>query len=222
MPPACYARNQSVPTRSYDSSRFDNPRPYHPFPDCFPVDEMSPFQCRSVPPPSSPFPQSSHFQPFEESTEYLQRMYHSGPSYYNFPPQPSYANSQPYPSFGEPMHSRQFDPSYPPSLPISRVQPSLPMESYSPSPTAPMQSNPFPPFPPPPPSITPPPITPSTPPSASSSPPTQETHYMESHIDLESVQNGTNKRFTVMLRNVPNRYTEEELQRVLDLVIPGM
>ena len=48
-----------------------------------------------------------------------------------------------------------------------------------------------------------------------------ETHYMESLIDIESVKNGTNKRFTVMLRNVPNRYTEADLKRVLDLTIPG-
>lgn len=209
MPPACYPRNQYVPTLSYDSSRFDNPRPYYPFPEGFPVDEVGPFQHRSAPAASSQFPQSSHLQPFEENTEYVQRMYHSGPNCYNFPPQPAYANSQPYSSFGEPMHSRQFDPSYPSSLSISRTQPSLPMESYSPSPTAPMQSNPLLPSPSP---------SPISPPMAT----TQETHYMESHIDLESVKNGTNKRFTVMLRNVPNRYTEEELQRVLNLVIPGM
>ena len=48
-----------------------------------------------------------------------------------------------------------------------------------------------------------------------------ETHYMESLIDIESVQNGTNTRLTVMLRNVPNRYTEDDLKRVLDLTIPG-
>lgn len=47
-----------------------------------------------------------------------------------------------------------------------------------------------------------------------------ETHYMESLIDIESVQNGTNTRLTVMLRNVPNRYTEDDLKRVLDLTIP--
>ena len=208
MPPACYARNQSVPTRSYDSSRFDNPRPYLPFPECFPVDEVGPFHRRSAPAVLNQLPQSSHFQPFEENAEYLRRMYHSGPSYYNFPHKPSYANSQPYPSFGEPMHSRQFDPSYPSSLPVSRIPPSLPMESHSPSSTAPKQSNPF--------------LPPSSPSPSPSPSPTQETHYMESHIDLESVKNGTNKRFTVMLRNVPNRYTEEELQRILDLVIPGM
>ena len=57
--------------------------------------------------------------------------------------------------------------------------------------------------------------------SLSNSAQPSETHYMESLIDIESVQNGTNKRLTVMLRNVPNRYTEADLKRVLDLTIPG-
>lgn len=48
-----------------------------------------------------------------------------------------------------------------------------------------------------------------------------DTHYLECPIDIPSVMNGQNKRLTVMLRNVPNRYTEVDLKRVLDLVIPS-
>ena len=48
------------------------------------------------------------------------------------------------------------------------------------------------------------------------------TQYKECEIDLESVKSGENQRLTIMLRNVPNRYSESDLCRVLDSVIPGM
>ena len=43
--------------------------------------------------------------------------------------------------------------------------------------------------------------------------------YPEYLIDVRSVINGQNKRLTVMLRNVPNRYTPADLKRVLDAFI---
>ena len=43
--------------------------------------------------------------------------------------------------------------------------------------------------------------------------------YLEYLIDVRSVINGQNKRLTVMLRNVPNRYTPADLKKVLDMFI---
>ena len=43
--------------------------------------------------------------------------------------------------------------------------------------------------------------------------------YPEYLIDVRSVISGQNKRLTVMLRNVPNRYTPADLKRVLDAFI---
>lgn len=43
--------------------------------------------------------------------------------------------------------------------------------------------------------------------------------YLEYLIDVRSVINGQNKRLTVMLRNVPNRYTPADLKKVLDTFI---
>ena len=51
--------------------------------------------------------------------------------------------------------------------------------------------------------------------------PPSATQYKECEIDLESVKSGKNQRLTIMLRNVPNRYSESDLCRVLDSVIPG-
>ena len=35
-------------------------------------------------------------------------------------------------------------------------------------------------------------------------------------IDLESVKNNTNTRMTEMIRNIPNRYSVDDLRAVLD------
>lgn len=38
-------------------------------------------------------------------------------------------------------------------------------------------------------------------------------------IDVESVRNNKNKRLTVMIRNIPNRYSADDLSSVLDSYI---
>ena len=50
--------------------------------------------------------------------------------------------------------------------------------------------------------------------------PKYDKHYLEYPIDISSVVNGKNERLTVMLRNVPNRYSEVDLKKVLDLIVP--
>lgn len=40
-------------------------------------------------------------------------------------------------------------------------------------------------------------------------------------IDVESVKNNKNKRLTVMIRNIPNRYSMDDLCAVLDYYVAG-
>ena len=40
-------------------------------------------------------------------------------------------------------------------------------------------------------------------------------------LKVDKVRDGTNRRLTVMLKNVPNRYTKEAMHDVLEQIIPG-
>lgn len=46
--------------------------------------------------------------------------------------------------------------------------------------------------------------------------------YREHEINTDSVHDGTNKDLTVMLRNVPNRYRQEDLVNFLNMWIPSI
>lgn len=46
-------------------------------------------------------------------------------------------------------------------------------------------------------------------------------NYKEYTFDEESVEKNYNTDFTVMIRNVPNRYKQTDLESVLNMIIPG-
>lgn len=139
------------------------------------------------------FPSHPQLQPFTRESSFIPSNSFSGQRPSQFMPEPSFAEFHPRYSLGDPATDREI--GYPNSSQIP-IRNSSGLLDCSES------------------------VTSSSSSLGNSNQPS-ETHYMESLIDIESVQNGTNKRLTVMLRNVPNRYTEADLKRVLDLTIPG-